>query len=516
MPTWIPQPIDAFLVGVFIIAAVQYSRYKLILASREGMEDWISLLGTLRTRDFSGPGSYHLGLFIYLSLSVVAYALICTISPETLSGALTLSGASNEVVAQISKYNTPLYVVAIFLGASTVLGDKTAATIDAVTAFFQGRIDVPNRVVRSAREVTRSLRHGIAASPDELTRWMNIISLDSWLNDVDPDLIDIDFAEARLDRIRVETLSHVNQLSSNEMLTALDRAVKIIAIAGARQAGAKGIAASEQFLLTSLKGAVDIPPQPNRNWFARFFASLLALVVLAFVIYIITHIMDAPVSSILKTNRSDDGWPGTPSRIGYDMIITITPFVSTIIICITGWNKVKRPSNNTKNNIDPLDIRKNLPRYSTILLICTTVNLIILWIARLTAIPAFGTGSLISVEYIVTFSALFIIQGMIPLGIGYVVVVCMEMQTGVIRWQHKFWMFLCSLGYIIIISYISFTATSMIAPQNGSGIESIAFGVFINCISGTAILLLLFIFVFVPDYLQEPTGGIRRDDSILI
>ncbi|MFC1455492.1 hypothetical protein ACETIH_01805 [Microvirga arabica] len=488
MLEWFPQPVDAFLVGAFIVGAVQYSRYKFVLAKKEGMEEWISLLGTLRTRDFSGPETYRVGLLVYLGISLLAYFLICKISPETLSGALQLSGAPGETVSNLSKYNTPLYVAAVFLGASTVLGDRMASVIDGVTAFFQDRIDVPNRVVTSAKEVLLSLKQESKSTPQELAKWMKKIDSREWFDNIHP-LIDSEFAANRLARVKADLLQDVNHMSKREMVDVLDRVVKIIIVAGARKSGAKGIAAAKEFVLVSLTGKTSKPHPTAQRLLASMSASLLILTVALFVVYITLVVLDGSVAKAFDTDPHSDGWPGEPGRLGYEMLLSIVPFIATIVICLGKSARISRPATQSWRVAD------NLPRYSPVLLRCLIFNFLILWVARLTSVGIYGTGSTLTVEYIAKFSALFLIQGTIPIGLGYILLASLERQGFRIPTKSKFILIGAGTVSTALLAAVAFTTYRILVPQIGVGYEFVLFGVLINAFLCAIILISLLVFL---------------------
>lgn len=423
-----PQPLDAFLVGAAIIFFAQVARYRLVRVRGEGMEDWIALLGTLRTRDFSGPSSYALGVTLYVAASLGIYFLLCKVSPETLKGAFKLIGTPDETLKIIGAYQMPIYIAAIFLGASSAFGERVAAVVDTVTYFFQDRIDVPNRVMRCANRLSSALRRKANGDRDAVKAWLVVMKSEDWLRSVEEE-VDVAFARDRLGKLVADYGGALDELSLIELTKLADKFIKVLVVAGARRSGFKGIAKIATHILADV---LEVPGgfvDGGRSDLPFLLAGLMLFTMLSFVSFNILYGLDVPVGAAFGSDIAKDGWPSDSGFLSTQLTMMVVPALLTVAIAATWWRRDAVAPPAAGGTVSLLDAERNLPRYAVPLMIGLAVNFVLAWIVQLYGIAKFGSLTPFSLEYVAARSGLYLVQALVPLGAGYATLVCLDFRA---------------------------------------------------------------------------------------
>jgi hypothetical protein len=501
METFIPQPLSAFLVGASIIAFAQIARYRHMIVRSEGMEDWIALLGTLRTRDFAGPGAYFAGATIYVVASLIVYLMLCLVPSETLHGALRIlgisTGADEETVLPAADSQFPIYVAAIFLGASSVLGERAAKFIDAMTGFFQNRISVPNRVLTASREIGLIFRKEAKASPDgeRMLALIKTIAGGDWQRDVDA-FADGEFAFARISRIWAAAGGNVDDLSKSEAARMLDSFVKLLIISSARRTGMRGVGLMTRYVLVEIAGLTDesLPVYPPQSDLSPFISSILVFSFFGFVIFMLLNKLDGPASLVFGTDLVRDGWPTPGTWLGRQLLYVIAPFLFVFCVCAASWHKglVRAPG----EPVSLWNIRENLPRYATVLMACVVGSFVIIWLVNLSAASLKEGVQANTVSDVGAKSVAYFVQAFVPLGFAYGLLAFFESEAGRVKPASlvSLAVFVAAASTLFSGIYAAFFVDYF--ADSGLGSEFVAFAVAVNLLVSTSLFLSVWLFLY--------------------
>lgn len=484
----VPQPAEAFFLGCVVIAFAQISRYRLIRVRDEGLQEWVALLGPLRTRDFSGPHGFALGAGLFVTVSLVAYVLLCNLSPETVIGFGKLLGIGADALAQIESAPLPIYFAALFLGVTSLSGERGLQVFQLFTDFFQDRIDVPTKVVESAARIARKLRVECQGDRALLEAWMARLSDDRWLPDQAGE-IDIDFARARIAKLTSARRDAAGELSAREIEAQIQQLARIWVVAGARRSGYRGV---ERVLrgagLGFVRQKTDLPV---------FIAALVAFCVLGYGVFLLLGALDRPVAILFGTDPAVDLWDGDAKGLGSQLVSIMPPMVASMVVAVALWRRRLQWDERAEDIGTLCRPRTNLPRYAFILLVCLAGNFALLWLGQLYAWGVMGLpeayssaeAKLLGVSEKVI---LYFIQAAIPLGLAYVVLVLLDARkagraapvaaaTGLL------------LGATALVSMLS-SATVLRMYFDDAGYEFVLFAVIANGLVALSVFLSFVLF----------------------
>src|SRR5262249_47701344 len=108
-------------------------------------------------RDLAGAHAYHLALAAFLSTSLLAYFLLCHLSPSVLTGAARVLG-NKEAGNLLQDVPYPLYIAALFMGLTQPIIPGFSKFEVAQRVFFHGRIEVPRRIIDFSESVISAIK----------------------------------------------------------------------------------------------------------------------------------------------------------------------------------------------------------------------------------------------------------------------------------------------------------------------------------------------------------------------
>src|SRR5262249_48265091 len=112
---WATLQDQSFLLGAVLVTLVHATKFGELNLGNPVTGRYLALLPGAKVRDFVGPYAYHVALFAFLSVSLIAYYLVCQISPDILKGAAKLFGVP-DAEKTIQEVPYPLYIAALFIG----------------------------------------------------------------------------------------------------------------------------------------------------------------------------------------------------------------------------------------------------------------------------------------------------------------------------------------------------------------------------------------------------------------
>jgi hypothetical protein len=87
---WATLQDQSFLLGAVLVTLVHATKFGELNLANPVTGRYLALLPGAKVRDFVGPYAYHVALVAFLSASLIAYYLVCQISPDILKGAIKL------------------------------------------------------------------------------------------------------------------------------------------------------------------------------------------------------------------------------------------------------------------------------------------------------------------------------------------------------------------------------------------------------------------------------------------
>jgi hypothetical protein len=103
---WATLQDQSFLLGAVLVALVHATKFGELDSGDPVTGRYLALLPGAKVRDFVGPYAYHVALFAFLSVSLIAYYLACRISPDILTGAVSHRGSRRGGQAAPGKRST--------------------------------------------------------------------------------------------------------------------------------------------------------------------------------------------------------------------------------------------------------------------------------------------------------------------------------------------------------------------------------------------------------------------------
>src|SRR5215475_3087267 len=79
---WATLQDQSFLLGAVLVTLVPATKFGELNLANPVTGRYLALLPGAKVRDFVGPYAYHLALVAFLSVSLIAYYLVCQISPR--------------------------------------------------------------------------------------------------------------------------------------------------------------------------------------------------------------------------------------------------------------------------------------------------------------------------------------------------------------------------------------------------------------------------------------------------
>src|SRR2546423_6873516 len=137
---------ESFLVGAALVVVYQAAKFGELYVGDPVTSRYLSLLPGANVRDLAGPHAYHLALAAFLGTSLLAYFLLCHLSPSILTGAARVLG-NKEAGNLLQDVPFPLYIAALFMGLTQPIIPGFSKFEVAQRVFFHGRIEVPRRII---------------------------------------------------------------------------------------------------------------------------------------------------------------------------------------------------------------------------------------------------------------------------------------------------------------------------------------------------------------------------------
>src|SRR5262249_42689040 len=240
---WATLQDQSFLLGAVLVTLVHATKFGELNLANPVTGRYLALLPGAKVRDFVGPYAYHLALVAFLSVSLIAYYLVCQISPDILKGAIKLfTDADPETAIRGVPY--PLYVAGLFIGLTQPVIPVFSRFGEAQRDFFHDQIEVPKRLIDLAERLAGDIEARAGADKRLLAREVrNLVSGDV-LSTVQT-YGDLAFYKLQLERLDLDDPAAlenaIKESSAKELRRLIERITFCTLVAVMRQSGTQAL-----------------------------------------------------------------------------------------------------------------------------------------------------------------------------------------------------------------------------------------------------------------------------------
>src|SRR5215211_5821924 len=153
---WATLQQESFLVGATLVLIYQAAKFGELNSADPITSRYISLLPGAKVRDFAGPYAYNIAFVAFLSISFLAYFLICQTSPDILKGVAKLLG-NEQTLKVVEGVPYPLYIAGLFMGLTQPVVPLLSRFGEAQRNFFHEQIEVPRRIIDLSESLTTAI-----------------------------------------------------------------------------------------------------------------------------------------------------------------------------------------------------------------------------------------------------------------------------------------------------------------------------------------------------------------------
>src|SRR5262245_29112296 len=355
---WATLQDQSFLLGAVLVTLVHATKFGELNLANPVTGRYLALLPGAKVRDFVGPYAYHLALVAFLSVSLIAYYLVCQISPDILKGAIKLfSDANPETAIQGVPY--PLYVAGLFIGLTQPIIPVFSRFGEAQRDFFHDQIEVPKRLIDLAERLASEIEARAGADKRLLAKEVrNLVSGDV-LSPVQT-YGDLAFYKLQLERLDLDDAAAlenaIKESSAKELRGLVERITFCTLVAVMRQSGTGALVKVTDAIGTSSS-------RPRFNNIGYFLTGLAASGML-FSICILTvalvfALLADPIARLFGKPLDQSLWPNDLDNVGSELWTIVPPIFVCLMLAVSllGPNEAKqtrnpRPSPSAKSNGD--------------------------------------------------------------------------------------------------------------------------------------------------------------------
>src|SRR5258708_13053091 len=208
---WATLQDQSFLLGAVLVTLVHATKFGELNLANPVTGRYLALLPGAKVRDFVGPYAYHIALVAFLSASLIAYYLVCQISPDILKGAIKLfSDADPETAIRGVPY--PLYIAGLFIGLTQPVIPIFSRFGEAQRDFFHDQIEIPKRLIDIAERLAGTIEARAGSDKRLLAREVRNLVGVNVLSTVQT-YVDMPFYNLQLERLHlISTAPHKNTI----------------------------------------------------------------------------------------------------------------------------------------------------------------------------------------------------------------------------------------------------------------------------------------------------------------
>jgi len=273
----------------------------------------------LLARDFASPIAFNFMLLLFIGMSFVIYALLCTTTPTVFQGLIKISGGSVDD-RLLSPTNLPLYIAGALIGLTQPIPGLEKIT-STQKDLFHYWIGVPDRVRYTSDYFYTQLilKRGKKGNPNCI--------IDTLLSDAFranlANKIDFLYYKKKLEDAELDRNTELDQIkegSEREKKSVLRYLVFCVCLAAVKQGGGKNL------IFVAKELGVGMPPVRT----GRISAAVLSFMLLAIVLWLLIPLIK-PLVDAAGLSAVPDFWPGDLSGTSSLIAVHVAPiFLSAL------------------------------------------------------------------------------------------------------------------------------------------------------------------------------------------
>jgi hypothetical protein len=357
---WATLQDQSFLLGAVLVTLVHATKFGELNLANPVTGRYLALLPGAKVRDFVGPYAYHVALVAFLSASLIAYYLVCQISPDILKGAIKLfSDADPETAIRGVPY--PLYIAGLFIGLTQPVIPVFSRFGEAQRDFFHDQIEVPKRLIDLAERLAGSIEARAGADKRLLAREVRNLVGGNVLSTVQT-YGDLAFYKLQLERLDLDDPAAlenaIKESSAKELRGLIERITFCTLVAVMRQSGTRA--------LVKVTDAIGISSSRPRFNNLGYFLTGLAASGMLFSICILTvalvfALLADPIARLFGKPLDQSLWPNDLDNVGSELWTIVPPIFVCLMVAVSllGPNEARqtrgpKPSPSAISNGDPI------------------------------------------------------------------------------------------------------------------------------------------------------------------
>jgi len=355
---WATLQDQSFLLGAVLVTLVHATKFGELNLANPVTGRYLALLPGAKVRDFVGPYAYHIALVAFLSASLIAYYLVCQISPDILKGAIKLfSDADPETAIRGVPY--PLYIAGLFIGLTQPVIPVFSRFGEAQRDFFHDQIEVPKRLIDLAERLAGTIEARAGADKRLLAREVRNLVGGNVLSTVQT-YGDLAFYKLQLERLDLDDPAAlenaIKESSAKELRGLIERITFCTLVAVMRQSGTRA--------LVKVADAIGISSSRTRFNNLGYFLTGLAASGMLFSICILTvalvfALLADPIARLFGKPLDQSLWPNDLDNVGSELWTIVPPIFVCLMMAVSllGPNEARqtrspKPSPSATSNGD--------------------------------------------------------------------------------------------------------------------------------------------------------------------
>ena len=514
---WATLQDQSFLLGAVLVTLVHATKFGELNLGNPVTGRYLALLPGAKVRDFVGPYAYHVALFAFLSVSLIAYYLVCQISPDILKGAAKLFGVP-DAEKTIQEVPYPLYIAALFIGLTQPVVPVFSRFGEVQRDFFHDQIEVPRRLIDLAERLASAIDVRAGADKRHLAREVRNLLSGDVLSTVQT-YGDPAFYKLQLERLGLgdpSTLDKViKESSAKELRGLIERVIFCTLVAVMRQSGTRA--------LVKVTDAIGIPSaRPRLNNFGYFLTGIAASTML-FTICLLTiaHVfalLAGPVARLFGKSVDQSLWPSNLDHVGSEFWTIVPPIFVCLIIAVSllaqreaPQTRSRRSSPSPGSNIDLIAFFRS---GASVFGLCIGVTILIK-IAQL--FYEYGSAFQVSKDALSAARLMLpMIQSFIPVAVCLFTTWYLASCAADFPRRGRFFASMLfaiagAVGFLAVLYDMTFLYEYLrVRPQDGPGWEHLLFSVVANVLISICAFLSVALFFKSRTVFQERAGVFHR------
>jgi hypothetical protein len=321
---------ESFLVGAALVVVYQAAKFGELYVGDPVTSRYLSLLPGANVRDLAGAHAYHLALAAFLGTSLLAYFLLCHLSPSVLTGAARVLG-NKEAGNLLQDVPYPLYIAALFMGLTQPIIPGFSKFEVAQRVFFHGRIEVPRRIIDFSESVISAIERRSGADRQRLVAEVHRLTNGEFLANL-RDYGDLAYYRLQLEKLELGNggaEGAIEDSSTKELRGLIERLVLCALVAVMRQSGPKSLSKVGEWL--------EIPASEGRRQrvgtlIASVIASAALFCVGFLIIAHILHWVEGPAASLFGKTAGASLWPRSFDEVFGELLTIATPMIVSLFL----------------------------------------------------------------------------------------------------------------------------------------------------------------------------------------